>query len=363
MTYGDAYWLLGERGVTNDGRDATAALQNNFRGSDRANYTPSGEIIVTDSIRLDDGWGRGLQGSGSSNAALPGYGAGTRIIWLGPPDRPLFVFNSCQKIWLCDFDVYAYYPLKRVVESRTMGPARPSSQHLYENLTFHGPGIREPFAFVGGDNDPGGGFDGNNDLMTFRNVACAGRGKQFGDKAWVFDHVQTTGHRFDVCFASYFGYGVYANKGTSFTWDAGSFAGNHADFAVGGGAPINVRGAFSEMSDHFLVNHPETNAASMIHLDSCHFNGNGMSDGGNYIDVDNLSLMLTNFNAFNMTGKNAAIKFTRSQYPTARFVMNGGSLHTSPLLYPNPFTGLPPDSERQVVVSNGLVASIRTSVG
>jgi len=175
--YGDAWWLLGERGVYNDGRDATQALRDMLRGSDRRNVAPSGDIIVTDSIVMTDGFGRGMQGSGSSNCAPPGYGTGTRIIWLGPPDRPLFVLNSCQKAWLCDLDVYAWYPLKRVIESRTMGPGRPSSQHLFENLTFHGPGIRELIAFVGGPNDPGGGFDGNNDLMTLRNVAGAGRGK------------------------------------------------------------------------------------------------------------------------------------------------------------------------------------------
>lgn len=151
-------------------------------------YPPPHPLEVDDTIDLPNLAGVVVRGTGASFAG----NLGSRLVWTGPADRPMFVFRNCRESSFSDFLVDAQRPLSKVFLSLSESD-RPNSHSTY-GCIWRGVKINGRMQVGTGWSYEHTAQDWNNSEMTWYDC--------FVDSAlvgWHRDHEQAKAHRWVNC--------------------------------------------------------------------------------------------------------------------------------------------------------------------
>ena len=301
--------------------DDTSAIQEaidaailNARGG--GVFVPAGTYKISKTLHIQNVLG--LKISGVSVG-------GTRLIWDGPPDVPMFLMRDTRDVVMSDFYIESTpaKPLFTAIQSENgVGTLYAPSQNHFQRLIINGKakgGLTNGFRLA-----KGAGGDNNNDFHEF--IRCQIRNYQ--GYGYSVEHSQSHTNRFHSCTFSGYGFGRAGVRTThgSFSWFGGGGGGNTvADFSLGSAnVTISIINGNFEDSRRLLITGGPTGARWPILLQGIRFASDNLPEDGIMIDVQNPGPLILKNNLFgtNQKTRMARVRMNKTQQG-AKFISHG----------------------------------------
>ncbi len=279
-------------------------------------YVPAGTYKISNTLHI-----RNVLGLKFSGASV----GGTRLIWDGPPDTPMFLMQDARDVVMADFYIESTLakPLLTAIQSEN-GPETfyaPSQNH-FQRLIINGKakgGLTNGFRL-----SKGAGGDNNNDFHEF--IRCQVR--NYLGYGYSIEHSQSHTNRFHSCTFSGNSAGLAGVRTThgSFSWFGGGGGGNMiADFSLGSAnVTISIINGNFEDSRCLLVTGGPTGARWPILLQGIRFASDNVPDDGVIIDIQNPGPLILKNNLFgtDMKARMPRVRMNTTQRG-AKFISHG----------------------------------------
>jgi hypothetical protein len=149
---------------------------------------------ITETIKVGPVSGLKIIGAGGGM----GMDTGTRLIWKGPPDVPMFDLEACRECYFSDLTIHAVNPLLAGVRSRSLERTAfmLSTKNIFERVNVVSSSGQLEYGYILDDPNQ---IDANNDAFVWNDCHVT----NFKRVGWDIRHGQSMSHRLTRCAALY----------------------------------------------------------------------------------------------------------------------------------------------------------------